>query len=125
MALTPAQLESIRSYFVLPAREPYLTNISNACAGLTPHQEATAIAHLHQISRLEKQLTQTVPFAAQSFSSGAGGTNQYVVSQRLEAFRMDARTHITNLAVLLDLRPGSDYFASSTPQRGQASTNRG
>lgn len=99
MTLTAAEVESIRRFLGYPGDQANTQAIASRCAtSLTVAAEGTIRGHLRQLDRIQQQITTTVPFAAQTFSSGAGGTQQYAPGQRMAAFHTEANQYIDEIA---------------------------
>lgn len=99
MSLTTAEIESIRRYLGYPGDATNTQAIADRCATyLTEASEGTIRGHLRQLDRIQQQITNVVPFAAQTFSSGAGGTQQYAPGQRMAAFHQEANQYIDEIA---------------------------
>ena len=65
--------------------------------------EATVRSHLRQLDRLQQLMSNTIPFAAQTFSSGAAGTQQYAAGQRMGTLHMEANQYINEISSTLCL----------------------
>lgn len=114
---TDADREAIRHYLGYPVDQASIDRIQTRCAdvqSLSAAAVTTAQGIIRDLQRLDKQLTQTTPFASQTFSSNAGGTNQYLPGQRLESFKAEARRHTQNLADLLNLIVYRDIYQAQT-----------
>ncbi|PZV02231.1 MAG: hypothetical protein DCF32_15305 [Leptolyngbya sp.] len=102
--MTAAELESIRRYLGYPGDATNTQAIASRCANhLTEASEGTIRGHLRQLDRIQQQITNAVPFAAQTFSSGAGGTQQYAPGQRMAAFHNEANQYIDEIAATTGL----------------------
>jgi hypothetical protein len=114
---TATDKEAIRRYMGYPVDQASIDRIQTRCAAvesLSAQSVVTAQTILRALERLDKQLTQATPFAAQTFSSNAGGTNQYLPGQRLEPIKAEARRQIQELSTLLQLNVYRDIYASTT-----------
>lgn len=99
MTLAAADIETLRRFLGYPAGADYVQAIADRCAQvLSPESEATVKQHLRELGRLQQQITNTVPFAAETFNSGAGGTRQYAPGQRLGVLHEEANRYIDELA---------------------------
>jgi hypothetical protein len=104
MSLSAAELESIRRYLGYPGDATNTQAIASRCAThLTLASEGTVRGFLRQLDRLQQQMTTTTPFAAQTFSSGAGGTQQYAPGQRMATFHNEANQYIDEIAATTGL----------------------
>jgi hypothetical protein len=104
MTLTAADIEGIRRYLGYPADSGTIQAIAAQCATrVDPTAEPTVRSHLRQLERLQTQITNTVPFAAQTFSSGAGGTQQYAPGQRMATLHGEANQYIDEIAATTGL----------------------
>src|SRR5687767_889450 len=99
MTLTAAEIESVRRYLGYPGDQVNTQAITTRCnTYLTAQAEETVRGHLRELDRLQQQMKTTVPFAAQTFSSGAGGTQQYAPGQRMASFHNEANQYITEIS---------------------------
>ncbi|MBE9157891.1 hypothetical protein IQ265_13805 [Nodosilinea sp. LEGE 06152] len=99
MTLTAADIEGIRRFLGYPGDMGTHQAIAAQCAARVAEISEPAIrAHLRQLERLQTQMTTTVPFAAQTFSSGAGGTQQYAPGQRMATLHQEANQYIDEIA---------------------------
>lgn len=99
MALPESDVEKIRRYLGYPGGADYRQMLSDRCLEILDElSEDTVKGHLRQLDRLQQQLTNTAPFAAQTFSSGAGGTNQYLPGQRMASLHQEANQYIDEIA---------------------------
>lgn len=104
MALTDTEIENLRRFLGYPAGPAYKQTIAARCTEvLDVASEATVRAHLRQLDRLQTQLTNTVPFAAETFNSGAAGTRQFAPGQRMATLHQEANQYINELAATLRL----------------------
>lgn len=101
--ITDTEKEQIRRYLGYPNQEGHLEAIADATAALPDAMEVTVKGYLRQLERLQQLMTNTVPFAAQTFSSGAGGTQQYPPGQRMATLHIEANQYISELASTLRL----------------------
>lgn len=99
MTLSAADLEGIRRYLGYPGDLATAQAIAAQCATrVTEPAEATIRSQLRQLERLQTQMTTTVPFAAQTFSSGGAGTQQYAPGQRMATLHNEANQYIDEIA---------------------------
>ncbi|MEA5465273.1 hypothetical protein [Leptothoe sp. PORK10 BA2] len=122
MSFTDPDKEAIRHYLGYPVDQASIDRIQNRCAAvesLSSGAVDTAQGHIRKLQQLDKQLTQATPFAAQTFSSNAGGTNQYVPGQRLRILKDEARRHVGELASALQLTISRDIYAAAAGQTGR------
>ncbi len=122
MALSSAEIESLRRYLGYPAGAQYKTELTNRCTEvLDSFSEATIRGHLRQLDRLQQQITNVVPFAAETFNSGAGGTRQYGQGQRMATLHLEANGYIDEIAATIRL----GIYRRIYPQGGGSRTIRG
>jgi hypothetical protein len=110
MTFSLTEQESIRYYLGLPNHPDYLHRIAVATNALAPAQEASARSVLLQLAKIEQQIKNVLPFAAETFSSGTGGTRQYNQGQRLPVLKQEATSYVHRLGDLLNICPQSDVF---------------
>jgi hypothetical protein len=104
MSFTDAEIESIRRYLGYPADASTVQAIAAQCvARVATTAENTIRGHLRQLDRLQQQMTTTVPFAAQTFSSGGAGTQQYAPGQRMATLHSEANQYIDEIAATTGL----------------------
>ncbi|EKU98467.1 hypothetical protein Lepto7375DRAFT_7754 [Leptolyngbya sp. PCC 7375] len=114
---TSTDKETIRRYMGYPVDQASIQRIQTRCAtveSISPQAVATAQTLLRALERLGKQLAQATPFASQTFSSNAGGTNQYLPGQRLEPLKAEVRRQVQELSTLLQLNIYRDIYAVPT-----------
>ena len=121
MSFTPAEIESVRRYLGYPGLQTHVDAIADQAALLSAETEATIRAHLRQLDRLQTQITSTVPFAAETFNSGAGGTRQYGIGQRMKTLHDEANRYISEIASTLQLGVYRRIYGQS---QGQSNTIR-
>jgi predicted phage terminase large subunit-like protein len=104
MTLTAAEIESVRRFLGFPGGPEYRQTLSDRAAEiLDDASEATVRSHLRQLDRLQQLMSNTIPFAAQTFSSGAAGTQQYAARQRMGTLHMEANHYINEISSTLCL----------------------
>lgn len=104
MALNSAEIESIRRYLGYAADAGTLSAIAAQCSiSVSEPAEATVRSILRQLDRLQQQMTTAVPFSAQTFNSGAGGTQQYAPGERMGSLHREANQYIAELAATTNL----------------------
>jgi hypothetical protein len=114
MTMTDAEIESVRRYLGYPGGTEYKTMLSSRCADmLDSTSEATIRSHLRQLDRLQQQITNTVPFAAETFNSGSAGTRQYAPGQRLATLHQEANQYINEIASTLRIGIYRRIYGSS------------
>lgn len=105
MALVSAEIEKIRRYLGYPADAGTVSAIAAQCeTSVATPAEDTVRGFLRQLDRLQQQMTNSVPFAGQTFNSGAGGTQQYAPGARMGALHDEANQYINELAATTNLK---------------------
>ena len=118
--MTVTEHETIRHYLGFPNHPDWLSRIVVATNSLAPAQEQSLRSVLLELGRIEQQIKNVRPFAAETFSSGTGGTRQYNQGQRIPLLKREAKDYVQRLSVILNLLPQSDIFGG-----GQGVTHRG
>lgn len=115
MSFTDSDYELIRKHLGYQATQPNMTRIIVRCAeaaALSTAVVTTVRGYLTDLERIEKQITQTRPFAAQSFNSGASGTQQYVPGERLGVLKSEAERLVNLVAQTLQLDVRSNVYTN-------------
>lgn len=114
MTLTAGHIETIRRYLGYPGDQGNFDAIAQRCAErLTEHSEKTVLTALQNLGRLQQLMQNVTPFAAQTFSSGAGGTQQYAPGQRLATLHHEANQWIDEIAATIGLPVYRRLYGSS------------
>lgn len=119
---TDADKEAIRKYMGYPMDQQWISQVQARCAvveSIGAAQVATIQGYIRALQTLDKQLTQVTPFAAQTFSSNAGGTNQYMPGQRLDILKGEARRNVQELASSLQLTITRDIYGAAPTYNAQ------
>ena len=86
--------------------------LKNACDRITTNTQLEIVrGMLRGLARVEQLRHNTLPFAAQTFSSGASqGTTQFLPGQRLSMLESEGRQIVRQLAGYLQLQVYADIY---------------
>ena len=117
MAITDPERETIRAVLGYPLESVYTTKIEESCNRITQHfpqAEATLRSALLEIARIQQQIKNVRPFAAETFSSSGAGTRQYNQPERLGSLYQEGRRWVQEVAALMRMPPYRPIFPSSS-----------
>ncbi|MFZ4641295.1 MAG: hypothetical protein ACOYMP_12955 [Nodosilinea sp.] len=122
MAITDPERETIRAVLGYPLETVYTQMIDDSCHRLSqqfPQAEATLRSALLEISRIQQQIKNVRPFAAETFSSGGAGTRQYNQPERLGSLYQEGRRWVQEVAALMPMPPYRSIFPGSSGTLGR------
>lgn len=129
MAFSDEQREKIRRFLGYAVEPQAIANITARCtvvSSTSPEAEETAKGLLRELGKIEQQIKNARPYAAQTFSAGSSqGTQQYLPGDRLNSLKREAKGYVDELALLLSLTVQRDVFGGGMVRSGGARTYRG
>jgi hypothetical protein len=117
MSFTDPDKEALRKYLGYPIEVQSLQNISNRCAAVASTSSeavSTIQSQLRSLERTDQQIRNAIPFSAQTFSSNAGGTQQYVPGGTIKNLKAEARQIISEISAAMSLPICRDIYAPIT-----------
>ena len=122
MAITDPERETIRAVLGYPLESVYTKKIDDSCNRITQHfpqAEATLRSALLEIARIQQQIKNVRPFAAETFSSSGAGARQYNQPERLGSLYREGRRWVQEVAALMRMLPYRPIFPSSSGTAGR------
>ncbi|XGB42896.1 MAG: hypothetical protein LVS60_03510 [Nodosilinea sp. LVE1205-7] len=128
MTITDPERETIRAVLGYPLESVYTKKIDDSCNRITQHfpqAEATLRSALLEIARIQQQIKNVRPFAAETFSSSGAGTRQYNQPERLGSLYQEGRRWVQEVAALMRMPPYRPIFPSSSGTAGRINRSGG